>query len=54
MRLGHGRGCPLRSEAHVITIGASHRGAIGKMLEGMGVAGSSDMVTSFTRERPAA
>jgi len=35
--------------AHVITHGASHRGAIGKMLEGLGVAGASDMVTTFAR-----
>ena len=33
--------------AHLITHGASHRGAIGKMLEGMGVQGASDMVTTF-------
>ena len=37
--------------AHVITHGASHRGAIGKMLEGLNVPGASDMVTSFQRER---
>jgi len=37
--------------AHVITHGASHRGAVGKMLERLGVAGASDMVTTFTRER---
>jgi uncharacterized damage-inducible protein DinB len=36
--------------AHVITHGASHRGAIGKLLEQLGVAGASDMVTSFVRE----
>jgi uncharacterized damage-inducible protein DinB len=36
--------------AHVITHGASHRGAIGKMLEGLGVAGASDMVTTFARQ----
>jgi len=36
--------------AHVITHGASHRGAIGKMLEGLGVRGASDMVTTFHRE----
>jgi uncharacterized damage-inducible protein DinB len=35
--------------AHVITHGASHRGAIGKMLETLQVAGASDMVTSFVR-----
>jgi uncharacterized damage-inducible protein DinB len=41
--------------AHVITHGASHRGAIGKMLEGLGVRGASDMVTTFQREgRPLA
>lgn len=33
--------------AHVITHGASHRGAIGKMLEGLGAPGASDMVTTF-------
>jgi uncharacterized damage-inducible protein DinB len=36
--------------AHVITHGASHRGAIGKMLETLKVAGASDMVTTFARE----
>lgn len=35
--------------AHVITHGASHRGAIGKMLEGLGGRGASDMVTTFRR-----
>jgi len=35
--------------AHVITHGASHRGAIGKMLEALGVPGASDMVTTFRR-----
>jgi uncharacterized damage-inducible protein DinB len=39
--------------AHVITHGASHRGAIGKMLEGLGVAGAPDMVTSFQSQRRA-
>ena len=33
--------------AHVITHSASHRGAIGKMLEGLGVRGAGDMVTTF-------
>jgi uncharacterized damage-inducible protein DinB len=33
--------------AHIITHGASHRGAIGKMLEGMNVPGAPDMVTTF-------
>jgi uncharacterized damage-inducible protein DinB len=37
--------------AHVITHGASHRGAIGKMLELINVGGASDMVTSFQREQ---
>lgn len=36
--------------AHVITHGASHRGAVGKMLELMKVPGASDMVTTFVRE----
>ena len=36
--------------AHVITHGASHRGAIGKMLEGLGVRGAPDMVTTFQRD----
>jgi uncharacterized damage-inducible protein DinB len=36
--------------AHVITHGASHRGAIGKMLETMGAQGASDMVTTFVGE----
>ena len=36
--------------AHVITHGASHRGAIGKMLEYAKVPGSSDMVTTFSRQ----
>ena len=33
--------------AHVITHSASHRGAIGQMLETMNVRGAPDMVTSF-------
>jgi uncharacterized damage-inducible protein DinB len=33
--------------AHVITHGASHRGAIGKMLEGLKIPGAPDMVTTF-------
>ena len=33
--------------AHIVTHGASHRGAIGKMLESAGVAGAPDMVTTF-------
>jgi uncharacterized damage-inducible protein DinB len=37
--------------AHVITHGASHRGAIGKMLETLNVAGAPDMVTSFLSKR---
>jgi uncharacterized damage-inducible protein DinB len=37
--------------AHIITHGASHRGAVGKMLEGLQVRGASDMVTAFARER---
>jgi len=36
--------------AHVITHGALHRGAIGKMLEGLGAPGPSDMVTTFARQ----
>jgi len=36
--------------AHVITHGASHRGAIGKMLEGLNVPGAPDMVTTFQRQ----
>lgn len=36
--------------SHVLTHGASHRGAIGKMMEGLGIAGPSDMVTTFRRE----
>jgi uncharacterized damage-inducible protein DinB len=36
--------------AHVITHGASHRGAIGKMLEGLNVAGAPDMVTTFVAD----
>jgi uncharacterized damage-inducible protein DinB len=35
--------------AHVITHGASHRGAIAKMLETLGVTGAPDMVTTFRR-----
>lgn len=35
--------------AHVITHGASHRGAIGKMLEGLSIPGAPDMVTTFQR-----
>ena len=40
-----------RAVAHVITHGASHRGAIGKMLEGLGLPGASDMVTTFRHTR---
>ena len=36
--------------AHVITHGASHRGAVGKMLETLGVKGAPDMVTTFVRQ----
>ena len=36
--------------AHVVTHGASHRGAIGKMLEGLNMAGAPDMVTTFVAE----
>ncbi|MFI4933923.1 MAG: DinB family protein [Caulobacterales bacterium] len=39
--------------AHVITHGASHRGAIGKVLEGLKLVGASDMVTTFQRQRMA-
>jgi uncharacterized damage-inducible protein DinB len=38
--------------AHVITHGASHRGAITKMLEALNLPGAPDMVTTF--RRPAA
>ncbi len=38
--------------AHIVTHGASHRGAIGKMLEGLKVRGASDMVTTFMHARP--
>ncbi len=37
--------------AHIITHGASHRGAVGKMLEGLQVHGAADMVTTFSRVR---
>jgi uncharacterized damage-inducible protein DinB len=40
--------------AHVITHGASHRGGIGKMLEGLNVAGAPDMVTTFESQTRAA
>jgi len=33
--------------AHIITHGASHRGAIGKMLETLNIPGAPDMVTTF-------
>jgi len=36
--------------AHVITHSASHRGGVGKMLEGLQVRGASDMMTSFLSE----
>jgi uncharacterized damage-inducible protein DinB len=32
---------------HVLTHGNSHRGAVGKMLEGISVAGPADMFTTF-------
>lgn len=46
------QGCMSRAQilAHVITHGASHRGAIGKMLENLKVAGAPDMVTTFVRQ----
>jgi uncharacterized damage-inducible protein DinB len=34
---------------HIVTHGASHRGAIGKMLEGLKARGASDMMTTFRR-----
>ena len=37
--------------AHIVTHGASHRGAIGKMLETLKVRGASDMVTTFMHAR---
>ena len=37
--------------AHLITHGASHRGAVGKMLETLQLRGASDMVTTFVRRR---
>jgi uncharacterized damage-inducible protein DinB len=37
--------------AHIITHGASHRGAIGRMLETLKVAGAPDMVTTFVSTR---
>jgi uncharacterized damage-inducible protein DinB len=36
--------------AHLVTHSASHRGAIGKMLEGLNVPGAADMVTTFQRQ----
>lgn len=41
-----------RSEilAHVLTHSASHRGAVGKMLENLGLSAAPDMVTTFVRE----
>ena len=43
------RGRMTRAEilSHIITHGASHRGAIGKMLEGLSLPGAPDMVTTF-------
>ena len=35
--------------AHIITHGAAHRDAIGKMLSDLGVKGASEMVTTFRR-----
>lgn len=40
--------------AHVITHGAAHRGAIGKMLEALNVPGAPEMVTTFRRQSGAA
>jgi uncharacterized damage-inducible protein DinB len=37
--------------AHLITHGASHRGAIGKMLEGLNLPGAPDMVTTFQQRK---
>ncbi|MDE2357617.1 MAG: damage-inducible protein DinB, partial [Alphaproteobacteria bacterium] len=33
--------------AHIITHGAAHRGAIGKMMEDAGIPGAPDMVTTL-------
>ncbi|HEX4196797.1 MAG TPA: DinB family protein [Caulobacteraceae bacterium] len=38
---------------HVLTHGASHRGAVGKMLEIMQVQGPPDMFTTFVHRQPA-
>jgi uncharacterized damage-inducible protein DinB len=38
---------------HVLTHGASHRGAVGKMLEILEVEGPPDMVTTFLHRAPA-
>ena len=37
--------------AHVITHGASHRGAIGKMLESLNVSAAPDMMTTLRAEK---
>jgi uncharacterized damage-inducible protein DinB len=37
---------------HIITHGASHRGAIGKMLERLKLPGAPDMMTTFRRPLP--
>lgn len=39
--------------AHVLTHGASHRGAVGKMLETLQVEGPPDMFTTFVHRQPA-
>lgn len=49
----HGRMTKGDMLAHIITHGASHRGAIGKMLENLKVAGAPDMVTTFRGSRAA-
>ncbi|HWF00633.1 MAG TPA: DinB family protein [Caulobacteraceae bacterium] len=49
-------GCMTRAQmlAHVIAHGASHRGAIGQMLDSIGVRGAPDMVTTSISGRYAA
>jgi uncharacterized damage-inducible protein DinB len=45
----HGRMSKGDILGHIITHGASHRGAIGKMLENLRVPGAPDMMTTFRR-----
>ncbi|HTK79441.1 MAG TPA: DinB family protein [Rhizomicrobium sp.] len=49
----HGRMTKAEILAHIIAHGASHRGAIGRIMETLKVRGAPDMVTTFVRQTSA-